>query len=96
MPSVTEPGVRQPDQAEAAAVCELRDLGRLGYAAAFAMQQEFVMTWGGYEFNRSSRYRAIRKWSLNHMVHHRGQLSVYLRLNDAKVPGVYGPSADEQ
>jgi uncharacterized damage-inducible protein DinB len=29
-------------------------------------------------------------------VHHRAQLTVYLRLNDAKVPGVYGPSADEQ
>ncbi len=68
----------------------------LAAATDEAMQQEFVMTWGGHEFNRSSRYRAIRKWSLNHMVHHRGQLSVYLRLNDAKVPGVYGPSADEQ
>jgi uncharacterized damage-inducible protein DinB len=30
------------------------------------------------------------------MVHHRAQLGVYLRLNDVKVPGVYGPSADEQ
>jgi uncharacterized damage-inducible protein DinB len=68
----------------------------LAAATDEAMQQEFVMSWGGYEFNRSSRYRAIRKWSLNHMVHHRAQLGVYLRLNDAKVPGVYGPSADEQ
>jgi uncharacterized damage-inducible protein DinB len=42
------------------------------------------------------RYQAIRKWSLNHMVHHRAQLGVYLRLNDVKVPGVYGPSADEK
>ncbi len=33
---------------------------------------------------------------LKHMVHHRGQLSVYLRLNDIPVPGFYGPSADEQ
>jgi uncharacterized damage-inducible protein DinB len=61
-----------------------------------AMQQEWVMTWGGYEFVRMPRYQAIRKWSLNHMVHHRAQLGVYLRLNDVKVPGVYGPSADEQ
>jgi uncharacterized damage-inducible protein DinB len=30
------------------------------------------------------------------MVHHRGQLGVYLRLNDAKVPGAYGPSADDK
>ena len=32
--------------------------------------------------------------SINHMVHHRGQLTVYLRLNDKKVPSIYGPSAD--
>ena len=68
----------------------------LAAATDNAMQQEWVMTWDGYEIVRSSRYHAIRKWSLNHLVHHRGQLGVYLRLNDAKVPGVYGPSADEQ
>jgi uncharacterized damage-inducible protein DinB len=68
----------------------------LAAATDDAMQQEWVMTWDGYEIVRSPRYQAIRKWSLNHMVHHRGQLGVYLRLNDAKVPGVYGPSADEQ
>jgi uncharacterized damage-inducible protein DinB len=61
-----------------------------------AMQQEWVMTWDGYEIIRMPRYHAIRKWSLNHLVHHRAQLGVYLRLNDVKVPGVYGPSADEQ
>jgi len=38
---------------------------------------------------------AIRNWALNHMIHHRGQLSVYLRLLDVAVPGMYGPSADE-
>lgn len=34
--------------------------------------------------------------SINHLVHHRGQLTVYLRLNDITVPSIYGPSADEQ
>lgn len=34
--------------------------------------------------------------SINHLVHHRGQLTVYLRLNDKPVPSIYGPSADEQ
>jgi uncharacterized damage-inducible protein DinB len=68
----------------------------LAAATEDAMQQEWVMTWDGYEIIRLPRYQAIRKWSLNHMVHHRGQLGVYLRLNDAKVPGVYGPSADDQ
>lgn len=38
---------------------------------------------------------AVRNLALNHLVHHRGQLSVYLRLLDAPVPGAYGPSADD-
>jgi len=37
----------------------------------------------------------MRGMVLNHIVHHRGQLSVYLRLNDIPVPAMYGPSADE-
>jgi uncharacterized damage-inducible protein DinB len=41
------------------------------------------------------RYVAIRDGVLNHMAHHRGQLTVYLRLNEASVPSIYGPSADE-
>ena len=39
---------------------------------------------------------ALLGWAYNHMVHHRGQLSVYLRLLDIPVPGMYGPSADER
>lgn len=39
---------------------------------------------------------AIRGWAFNHMIHHRGQLSVYLRLLNVPVPGMYGPSADEK
>ena len=37
----------------------------------------------------------VRSFVLNHVIHHRGQLSVYLRLNDIPVPSIYGPSADE-
>lgn len=37
----------------------------------------------------------MRSFVMNHIVHHRGQLSVYLRLNDIAVPSIYGPSADE-
>jgi uncharacterized damage-inducible protein DinB len=39
---------------------------------------------------------SMRGWAFNHLVHHRGQLSVYLRLLDVPVPGMYGPSADEK
>lgn len=42
------------------------------------------------------RQAVIRSMVLNHLVHHRGQLSVYLRLLDVPLPMVYGPSADEQ
>lgn len=38
---------------------------------------------------------AMRGWGLSHLYHHRGQLSVYLRLLDVPVPGMYGPTADE-
>ena len=42
-----------------------------------------------------SKYNVWRNWVVNHLVHHRAQLGVYLRLLDRKVPGIYGPSADE-
>ena len=38
---------------------------------------------------------ALRGWAFSHLYHHRGQLSVYLRLLDVPVPGMYGPTADE-
>ena len=41
------------------------------------------------------RVAALRSMILNHIIHHRGQLTVYLRLNDVPVPALYGPSADE-
>ena len=49
----------------------------------------------GREMSNQTRYEAIRDGVLNHMAHHRGQLTVYLRLNEQKVPAIYGPSADE-
>lgn len=39
---------------------------------------------------------AVRDFTLSHVIHHRGQLSVYLRLLDVAVPGAYGPTADER
>lgn len=41
------------------------------------------------------RHQMIRDAVFQHLAHHRGQLTVYLRLTDAKVPAIYGPSADE-
>ena len=42
-----------------------------------------------------TRFLAYRQMFINHLVHHRAQLGVYLRLNDEPVPSIYGPSADE-
>jgi uncharacterized damage-inducible protein DinB len=49
----------------------------------------------GKVMSEQRRYEAVRDGVLNHMAHHRGQLTVYLRLNEEKVPAIYGPSADE-
>jgi len=49
----------------------------------------------GKLMSEQTRYVAIRDGVLNHMAHHRGQLTVYLRLNGEKVPAIYCPSADE-
>jgi uncharacterized damage-inducible protein DinB len=51
---------------------------------------------GDQEFFTMPRISAIRSFVLNHSIHHRGQLSVYLRLNNIPVPPIYGPTADEQ
>jgi uncharacterized damage-inducible protein DinB len=50
---------------------------------------------GGHEMFTLPRISAFRSFVINHTIHHRGQLSVYLRLNDIPVPPLYGPTADE-
>jgi len=61
---------------------------------------DFNKTWivrSGNQMRREiPKNVAIRSWGFSHLVHHRGQLSVYLRLLDIPVPGMYGPSADEK
>lgn len=50
---------------------------------------------GGKVVSEQTRYEAIRDSAFNHLAHHRGQLTVYLRLNEVPVPSLYGPTADE-
>jgi len=61
-----------------------------------AWEQNWKLIFGGNKilFN-GQRFLAYRQMFLNHLVHHRAQLGVYLRLNGQKVPAIYGPSADE-
>jgi uncharacterized damage-inducible protein DinB len=60
---------------------------------------EYLTPWslkrGAREMFTMPRLTALRSFVLNHLIHHRGQLSVYLRLNEIAVPAIYGPSADE-
>jgi len=56
----------------------------------------FTMRSGEKVLRSFPKAAAIRNMALNHLVHHRGQLGVYLRLMDIPIPGMYGPSADEK
>jgi uncharacterized damage-inducible protein DinB len=60
-----------------------------------AWQQNWKLLINGKPIFDGTRFLAYRQMFLNHLVHHRAQLGVYLRLNGAPVPATYGPSADE-
>jgi uncharacterized damage-inducible protein DinB len=64
-----------------------------------AADADFAKPWtlktGGQTVFTVTRMDIYRRWGLNHMIHHRGQLTVYLRLLGAAVPATLGPSADE-
>lgn len=84
---------------------ELMDIFHQNNAEAIAALEkmtdaDFEKTWtvksGEQIMMQPLKKIAIRGWAFNHLYHHRGQLSVYLRLLDVPVPGMYGPSADER
>lgn len=60
-----------------------------------AWTQPWKLSFGGKPIFSGSRFLAYRQMFLNHIVHHRAQLGVYLRLNEKPVPATYGPSADD-
>jgi uncharacterized damage-inducible protein DinB len=60
-----------------------------------AWQQNWKLSFQGKTIFEGNRFASYRGMFLNHVVHHRAQLGVYLRLNGIPVPGIYGPSADE-
>jgi uncharacterized damage-inducible protein DinB len=68
-------------------------------AISKASDEELQKTWtlmnGGKTFFAMPRITVLRSMILNHVIHHRGQLSVYLRMNQVPVPSIYGPSGDE-
>ena len=60
-----------------------------------ALEREFTVLRNGQPFFRFKKNELLRRILLKHMIHHRGQLSVYLRMNDVPLPPIYGPTADE-
>jgi|ERR1019366_1634335 uncharacterized damage-inducible protein DinB len=60
-----------------------------------AWNDNWKLTMQGKALFEGSRFLAYRQLFLNHIVHHRAQLGVYLRMNEKKVPAIYGPSADD-
>ena len=68
-------------------------------AIAGASDEKMMAQWsllqGGQTIFSMPRVACVRSMIMNHIIHHRGQLCIYLRLNDIPVPALYGPSADE-
>jgi uncharacterized damage-inducible protein DinB len=69
--------------------------------ARIAEQQDpaFFATWTlkkeGHEIFTLPKVAVLRNFVMNHLIHHRGQMTVYLRLRDVPLPSIYGPTADE-
>lgn len=74
-------------------------LGAAHEALVNTTDDHLMTTWrfraGDHVLDESPRHVMIAQSVFSHLAHHRGQLTVYLRLNDASVPAIYGPSADE-
>ena len=99
---LTPPGGGQWRQPSVSELVQVHDKAVADARAALeGTTDDFLLTtrWrlraGGRVVSDEPRYVVVRD-TFNHLAHHRGQLTVYLRLNDAKVPSIYGPSADDQ
>jgi uncharacterized damage-inducible protein DinB len=91
----------QPAKDSAAELLDVFDAGAARLKAAVAetdaakLGEKWTMRAGPRVLVSESRALLMRLMVVNHLVHHRAQLGVYLRLLDVPIPGVYGPSADE-
>jgi len=99
--AVMDPKFRLTDPVSTEAVVETFDRSVKAARAEMAAKTdaEYLVPWtlkhGSHEVFTLPRFSALRSFVLNHTIHHRGQLSVYLRLNDVALPSIYGPTADE-
>ncbi|HSU13732.1 DinB family protein [Longimicrobium sp.] len=89
-PTNREELLRAFDQAAASLVATVNAVPAEGWKQTWSLKAQ------GRTFLTMTRAAALRAMGISHSIHHRGQLTVYLRLLDVPVPGLYGPSADEK
>ena len=95
------PPYKEEPAASRAQLLERFDKSVSGARAALASagDEDFLKNWtlqaGGHTLFTMPRIACVRTFVMNHVIHHRAQMGVYLRLNDVPVPSIYGPSADE-
>jgi uncharacterized damage-inducible protein DinB len=101
---IAPPGQPRPRAEEAKTVADLlamfdKNVAAARAAIAAADDAKFFQPWtllsGGNKVFTLPKAACVRSFVMNHGIHHRAQLGVYLRLNDVPVPAIYGPSADE-
>ncbi|HZS07863.1 MAG TPA: DinB family protein [Blastocatellia bacterium] len=96
-----EPPLRLPPANSRNEILEAfdRNIAAARAAIAGASDEHLLKPWsllsGGRTVLTLPRIAVLRSFVMNHTIHHRAQLGVYLRLNDVPVPSLYGPSADE-
>ncbi len=101
---IAPPGAQQNRSPEPKTSAELlaafdKNVAEARALIASATDEQMMLPWtllsGGQKVFTQPRFAVLRGFVLNHMIHHRAQLGVYLRLNNVPVPAIYGPSADE-
>ncbi|MGA9526538.1 MAG: DinB family protein [Terriglobales bacterium] len=101
-PAGGAPSFVPPQPANRKELLEVFDKNRTEARAALAAAgddaygRSWTLLMSGEELFREPRAAVLRRMVLNHMIHHRGQLTMYFRLLEVPVPALYGPSADEQ
>ncbi len=98
-PGEDPPRVDSVDSLEGALAMFDKNISAGRAAIEGASDEHLLAPWallhGGNEVFKMPRVAVLRSMIMNHMIHHRAQLGVYLRLNDVAVPSMYGPTADE-
>jgi uncharacterized damage-inducible protein DinB len=94
------PGYTAPASRAATLALFDRNVAEARAALAGRTDAELLAPWtlkaGGKEVFTMPKAIVLRGFVMNHMIHHRGQMTVYLRLQNIALPSIYGPSADEQ